>query len=114
MRFLDEASNELTYWPISGLRQGQYSAVLVVGVEDVPAAASLTVTADSRVSVLARRQGTADPFVNIAASPVDLSGFAGPIAWFEMKLLAAADITGAPRVALTPGAFTNSPADWRA
>jgi hypothetical protein len=107
----DNAGNELTYWPVSGLAAGDDSAVFVIGV-DTPQDSDLTVGADDRVLVMARLNGTSDAFVDIAASPISLRAMSGRVL-FDIKLRATMSIISFDRVALSPGTTIESGAAWR-
>lgn len=108
--FYDTDGNEIADWRVTGLVAGHDSAVLVVGV-DTPQDTDLTIHVDERITVLARLNGTSDPFVDIAASPIDLRTLSGRI-FFDLKLRASMDADGFDRVALNPGTVTESGAEW--
>jgi hypothetical protein len=80
------------------LDEGEDSVVVVARI---PCAAGkvLASISDARAAVLARRTGSADAFVDIAASPISLTEFDGEDVDFDFKVHAGT-VTGLQRVAL--------------
>lgn len=60
---------------------------------------SLSSDVDASAKVLARLNGTADPFVDLATDPIDLSPFDGETKSFDMKV-EALNVVGLVRAAL--------------
>lgn len=81
------------------LAQNSESPVLVIEVPGV-AGMSLTADADTAAAVMARRTGSGDAFVDIAAAPILLTPFAGSTIQFDVKVQTAAFAGLIKRVAL--------------
>jgi hypothetical protein len=80
--------------------EAAHDSVVIVG--RVPCRAHQFLTASpslSAASVLARRTGSGDPFVDLGSAPVDLTPYDGTTVSFDFKVRAAA-VTGFERVAL--------------
>jgi hypothetical protein len=94
----DTTGNAITVLSMS-LAQNSESPVLVI---EIPATAGMSLTAgsDPAAQVLARRTGSGDAFVDIAAAPILLTPFAGTVVQFDVKLHAAAFSGLIKRVAL--------------
>lgn len=80
----DTNGQALTYVSVQ-LPESSDGGVLVVRVPCV-AGMSLTADDDPDVRVLARENGTADPFQDLASSPLDLTPYAGADQDFDVKL----------------------------
>lgn len=107
----DSNNDELTYWPISGLVEGETSEVLDFTIENPSTPAVLSANQDDRLIVWARKVGDVS-YVDIATTPYDLSGFsAGPLD-FQCYVEALTPIEGLERVPVTVSAGTSSPAGW--
>lgn len=78
-----------------------------VFVAKVPAAAGFVLTADpdSGLTVEARRTGSGDAFVDIAAAPVDLTPFDGEQVAFDFRVLAGAVSASSPLQAVVKIAY---------
>lgn len=100
----DTAGNTITLLNLT-LTESVDSAVLVIRV---PCTAGLFLTADNdaRLAVKARENGSGDPFVNIASSPIDLTPYDGTDQDFDLKVTPAA-VTGFERVAVPVRVTTN-------
>jgi hypothetical protein len=107
---LDADGNELVYWPISGLIEGEDSEVLefTIPVPDYPT--MLTASLDDRGIVWARKVGDAG-YVNISTTPYDLSALSG-FQDFQCYVEALTPIVGLERVPFSVVAGTGSPAGW--
>ncbi len=103
----DADGNELSYWPISGLIEGEDSETLVFYVQG---GGTLYATESDKCIFWARRVG--DPtWVNVAVSPYSLVGLTGDIA-FEGYVEALTPIVGLERIPLTVVAGSSGPAGW--
>lgn len=107
----DAAGNELTYWPVTGLRAGENSAVLHIFV-DTPQVARLKATLGPNLTAWGRVAGLGGPWTNLRTVGLDLSVLGGPETEFEVYVSASAEVVTTDRVALTIGAVTSSPAGW--
>lgn len=105
----DTDGNQITYWPISGLVEGQNSEVLEFIVE-ASGTGRLSASFDTRGRVWAKRT-TSGLYQNISASPIDLTGLIGDI-HFNCYVEALSPIEGLQRVGLSVIAGTSSPAGW--
>lgn len=106
----DSNGDELTYWPISGLVEGENSEVLDFTLEIPDVAATLTANADARLIVWAKKVGDAS-FVNISEDPYDLSSLSGDVD-FQAYVEALSPIEGLERVPVSVIAGTGSAAGW--
>lgn len=93
----DTADNSLLYVNLR-LDEGADSVVIVARIP-CKSGLKLATNSDGRASVLARRTGSGDPFVNIATSPIDLTPYDGTNTDFDFKVHAGS-VTGLERVAL--------------
>jgi len=87
----------ITYISMS-LQELQDSAVFVIKVPCL-AHSSLRSLADASAKVLVRLNGTSDPFIDIAANPIDLNPYAGQTKSFDVKVHTN-DVNGLMRAAL--------------
>lgn len=71
--------------------------------------------ADGDVQVQARETGSGDPFVDIAATPIDLSSLTPetPVN-FDFKAVVQGSLTDVRRLVMFVGVTTQSAADWDA
>ena len=108
----DANGNELTYWPISGLIEGQDSEVLQFTVEVPETPAYLRAAEDERYIAWARKVGDTD-YVDIETDPYDLSALSGDVD-FEMYIEATGPIDGLERIPIVVSDGTQYPAGWSA
>lgn len=97
MNITDVDDVPITYISMS-LQELTDSSVFVIKVPCV-AGTHLASDADANAVVKARLNGTSDPFVDIATSPIDLDPYAGETKLFDMKVHAN-NVTGLVRAAL--------------
>lgn len=121
---VDLNGNELTYWPITGLIEGQDSEHLIFSEVLVNLHPSPTTDArptnptflyasfDSRVSVWAKQVSRAAPFRNISLYPLDLTGIEGEIN-VEIFVRALSPISGLERVPISVVVGTSFKAGWK-
>lgn len=109
----DADGGEFTFWPAGVVVSGDDSVELVIGVDAV-AGQSLRSGADGldRASVLGRRHGTTDPFVDLDAMPIDLTPWAGTRVLFDIKIRASGGLTDLARVPLNLVSASGRAADW--
>jgi hypothetical protein len=68
---------------------------------------------DDDVTISARENGTADPFVDINDSPIDLSGYTPETAVdFDIKVAAGSPLNGIRRFVLNVAVSMSSAAGW--
>lgn len=106
----DANGDELIYWPISGLIEGEDSETLDFTVEIPVEASLLSATIDSRIIVWAKKVGDVS-FVDISNSPYDLSLLSGDVD-FQVYIEALTPIDGLERIPVSVMAGTSSPAGW--
>ena len=111
----DQNGNEMTYWPISGLTEGEHSETIRISVL-IAENGYLQAAQNSNLRIYARFLGTGD-FADIADSPVSLDGplHNPPVSGrldFEIYAAAVGPISGLERVALSVSASKGSSADW--
>lgn len=110
----DANGEELTYWPISGLEEGQDSAHLTVYV-DTPQTGALRARSSSARAQVWARIGDSGGFTNITTGEIALAGLAYPETAFEIFVRATGPIpNGFERVSLTVGPAAGQPAAWMA
>ena len=107
----DANGNELIYWPISGLIEGENSDTLDFTVEVPATVASLTTTLDSRVNVWVKKVGDV-AFVNISETSYDLTGLGPGDVDFQIYLEALTPIEGLERIPITITAGVAYSAGW--
>jgi hypothetical protein len=94
------------------LSDGETSGVVVLRV--LPATGySLQADADVDVEIQARENGTADPFVDLATSPIDLSGYTPetPVD-FDIRAVAGSPLVDVRRVAINLSVASAGAAAW--
>jgi hypothetical protein len=106
----DTDGNELTYWPISGLVEGENSQTLQFIVENT-GTGKVSASVDSRLIVWARPVGN-PIWVNIAVAPIPLSGYPIGDVDFECYVEALSPIVGLERVPVSVVAGSSSAAGW--
>lgn len=111
--FKDEQGNELRYWPISNLAEGESSEVIRIKL-DAPTSGKLKASVDSRARVWAKwTQFPSNPFVNISnGQGIPLDGIPGPYAVFDIYVEALSPIDVFERVPITVVASVSVPAGW--
>lgn len=106
-RVTDSQGREIGYLPFD-LRAGTQSPLLTVQVRPKGANSVFQATSSPWARILARRAGTADPFVDLAAG-IDLSGETPDLPLdFEVKGEADSSVVGQVRVAIWFGVVTSS------
>lgn len=105
----DSQGDEITYWPISGLKAGEDSEVLEFTIEVSAEPSELVATQHDDVIVWVREVG--DPsYVNLS-TPYDLSALSGDVD-FELYIEALNTVVGFMRIPLNVIAGQSSPAGW--
>lgn len=87
----------------------------VVQVRVVPADRYMLKVApvDADFSVFARENGTMDPWIDIGLNPIDLSGYPEDVpANFDLKVAAAATLTGIRRLVAFLSVSSDGAAGW--
>jgi hypothetical protein len=107
---LDEAGNELLYWPLGALKSGDTSQTIKIQVKCGPGR-ELACSEDSSVRVLARRDGVGD-YVDISLTPISLSGLGSGFSMFQIHLFASVEIEAAARVPLFVGPVGQGSVNW--
>lgn len=110
MLIRDTDGDEFTYLPISGLKEGDTVGPITVYIE-TPNEGSLSADFDARMTITARVTGVGS-YVNINATPLDLSGMAPGTTGFDIKVTANSPIVGLERVPLYVAVSTQGPAGW--
>lgn len=108
----DAQDNELAYWPISGLVEGESSEVLTFKVETPVTNGLLAASKDDRVTIYARRKGVGASYQDIATDPIDLSALPVGPTEFEVFIQALSPIVGLERVPIQVTSGTSTPAGW--
>ena len=106
----DSDGNELVYWPISGLIEGENSEVLSFTVAVPTEEASITATYDARINVWVKKVGDAS-YVNISTNPYDLAGLSGDVD-FLVYIEALSPIEGLERIPISIVVGSGSSAGW--
>jgi hypothetical protein len=110
----DSQGRVVGYLPVD-LAAGEETIALVFQVTPAVAGEMLKSADNDLVSVHARLHGSGNPFQNLASDPIDLSSL--PLdepTEFDVKFVAAADITGRQHTRLAFRAAHSGPAGWRA
>lgn len=107
----DADGNELTYWPVTGLRAGEDSPTLNIFV-DTPQANRLRASVHEHLTIWGRPAGLGGPYTDLTNTGLDLHLLAGPETGFEIYAHASTAVTTVERVALTVGTISGGPADW--
>ena len=95
------------------LSDGESSAVVVCLVNPGDGYALRATPADVDVQIHARETGSGDPFVDIKASPIDLSGYTPDVpVQFDFKAVAAGALTDVRRVAVFIGVYFEQQSHW--
>lgn len=108
----DENNNPIDYWPLSGVKEGDDSQVLTIKQATPLANGHLTCTYDARIIVYGRRKGVGASYVDLYASPIDLSGMPSGMTEFEVYAHINSPIDGRDRIPVSVVASVNGPADW--
>lgn len=106
----DDAGSVLTYWPITGLTEGEESQHIFIRV-DTPVMGLFSATDDPRLRVFGRIDGPG-PFVDLALEGVDLSAFGVGQARLEIYCLAHSPIALVERVGLNVGTTSDAAAGF--
>lgn len=106
----DDAGSVLTYWPITGLTEGEESQHIFIRV-DVPVMGLFSATDDPRLRVMGKLDGPG-PFVDLATVGVDLSAMSPGQARMEIYCVAHSPIDLVERVGLTVGAASDAAAAY--
>jgi hypothetical protein len=107
----DADGNDLVFWPVSGMAEGDVIGPVLITITDTPLDAEFTTRVDPRLTVLARVNGVG-PYLDISLNPIDLSSLPSGGVTLQVKLQANAPINGVERVPLTVGTYSSSPAGW--
>lgn len=111
---VDANGDELTYWAISGLIEGDNSDPLDYTVPSPSSVAYLRATHDDRLKIWTKKIGDAS-FVDISTGTgYNMGPFAGTDVDFETYVEALDGITGLERVPVTIVAAVSYPAGWTA
>lgn len=111
MRLLDSIGDELTYWAISGLIEGEDSEVLDFTIEGLLGGPqSIYANLDARANVWVRKVGDAS-YTNVSLTPYVLDGIIGDRN-FQCYIEALTPISGLERIPFTITSGTSSPAGW--
>ena len=103
----------LTYWPITGLVEGDTSEVLTFKETTPIAEGYLRATQDDVGIVWARRKGVGASYVNISTTPIDLSGMPAGDTEFEIYIEAIGPVPEGTYIATWyVGPSSNQPAGW--
>ena len=103
---------ELTYWPITGLIEGESSQVLTIKVTTPVVGGYLRASNDPRLKVWARRKGVGASYVDIRLTGIDISGMPVGDTEFEIYAEAVTPITGLERIPVAVSASGASAANW--
>jgi len=82
----DADGHVFTYWPITGLVEGENSEVLTFSEQTPSTNGFLRSTGNDVVNVWARRKGVGASYQNIVTTPIDLSGMPAGDTEFEIYL----------------------------
>lgn len=115
----DMAGNEITYWPITGLIEGENSDTLLFTVDMPPTPSSgpapvagLYANADARAQVWVKKVGDID-FVNVSGSRYSFDDLIGSgTVDFEGYVKALTPIVGLQRVPMSVVSGQSSQAGW--
>lgn len=109
----DSVGNEISYWPISGLVEGEDSETLDFTLElSGSLGVFLHATASAKCKFWARKVGDVS-WKDIAVDPYDVSGLTGDVD-FEGYVEALTPITGLERVPVSVFVGSSEPAGWLA
>jgi hypothetical protein len=115
MTITDTDGNTITYWPISGLLEGENSEVLTfnAGLGAAVAGTSLIANPDiaGKVKVWAKRSVDVS-YIDISSVPYDLSTVSGNTA-FNCYVEALTTIVGLERIPIAVFVGVSLPALWR-
>jgi hypothetical protein len=106
---LDENENELVYWPISGLIEGENSQELTFMLEG-PTSGKLVGTEDDRVTVFARPKGVGAEYQDISNVPIEVNIVVNTE--YEIFVRANSPIEGLERVPVSVVLGSSNPAQW--
>lgn len=97
------------------LSDNEESGVMVLRVTPADGFFLKASPADGDVEIQARETGSGDPFVDIASTPIDLSGLTPetPVN-FDFKAVVQGSLTDVRRLTAFIGVTTQSAADWDA
>jgi hypothetical protein len=107
--FLDMNGAELLYWPVGAVKSGNNTAPLSIQVKCGPD--RLLACENNPNGVIFGREG-ANPYQNLAESPIDLTPFGTGYHTFQIYLHATAGLAGSIRLPLTLGFASEEPANW--
>jgi hypothetical protein len=112
MTITDSAGNRVGYCAFD-LSDGQSSGVVVLRVTPADGHSLKATPADADVEIQSRETGSGDPFVDIGASPLDLSSYTpGTPVNFDFKAVAADPLAGVRRVVIYLGVISQGAANW--
>lgn len=109
----DSNGDDLTFWPISGLIEGEDSAILEFNFP-TPQQGQLLSELDDRLEVYCREKDVGT-FQDISQTPIVLSGYAVNAAReFEIFVRALTPISGLERIPLGVSIGTSTASGWTA
>lgn len=107
---LDEAGNELLYWPLGALKSGETSQVIRIQVKCGPGQ-ELASSVEAHAKVMARINGVGG-YVDVSVTPIDLSGLGNGLVMFQIYVFAPAGLAAAERLPLFAGPVSQGSANW--
>jgi hypothetical protein len=97
------------------LSDGEASGVVVLRVLPAVGYSLKASPGDGDIEIQARETGSGDPFVDIAASPIDLSSYTPETPQnFDFRAVAASPLTDVRRVSMFIGVVSQGAAGWGA
>jgi len=110
----DANGDELTYWPITGLVEGETSQVLTILVTTPVVGGYLRASNDPRLKVWARPKDVGEDYVDIRFTGIALADMPVGDTEFEIYVEAVTPITGLERIPVAVSASGASAANWLA
>lgn len=109
---MDDLGNELFYWPVGQLIEGDATAPLTIKVNTPVALGRLRASTNPLVSVWARVKGVGATYQDVTVTPIDLSVLGAGPTDFEVYAEALSGIAGIEREAVYIIAGSSSSAGW--
>lgn len=111
-RITDTDGNRIGYVAFD-LSDGESSGVMVLSVRPAVGYSLKASPVDPDLQIQARETGSGDPFVDIGASPIDLSSLTPetPVD-FDFKAVAADPLEGVRRAAITISVISQGSVNW--
>lgn len=111
-RLTNTSGGRIGYWT-ADLSDNEQSAVVVLRVLPADGFFLKAAPEDDDVQIMARRTSSGDPFVDIAATPIDLSALTPETpTQYDFKAVAASNLTDVRRVPFFIGVTNQSAASW--